>query len=142
MRRNASLQGNPVSACRSKLRRCCQHWQCILYFGCRVHAEVVLQTLRAFFPTPKQGATLQLAGGAKDGNYMAPPRAITLRLFYDYGTVFKLTSAAELTTLFSFNGTNGGSPAGLTPGDGGCFYGVTGVGGTPIPCQSTRRHGV
>src|SRR6185437_8381631 len=47
-----------------------------------------------------------------------------------WGTVFRMTPAGMLTTLASFNGTNGHSPAGgLVQGDDGDFYGVTTEGG-------------
>ena len=48
-----------------------------------------------------------------------------------YGTIFKLTTNGTLTTLVSFNGTNGASPqAGLVQGVDGSFYGTTAQGGT------------
>jgi uncharacterized repeat protein (TIGR03803 family) len=47
-----------------------------------------------------------------------------------YGTVFKVTSAGALTTLHSFNGTDGGNPyGGLVQGTDGNFYGTTKLGG-------------
>ena len=43
-----------------------------------------------------------------------------------FGTVFKVTTNGTLTTLVSFNGTNGASPFGsLTLGKNGNFYGTT-----------------
>ena len=43
-----------------------------------------------------------------------------------YGTVFKVTTNGTLTTLVSFNGTNGANPnAALTLGNDGNFYGTT-----------------
>jgi len=48
-----------------------------------------------------------------------------------YGTVFKLTTSGVLTTLVTFNGTNGLNPlAGLTLAPDGNFYGTTEYGGT------------
>jgi uncharacterized repeat protein (TIGR03803 family) len=48
-----------------------------------------------------------------------------------YGTIFKLATNGTLTTLISFNGTNGASPqAGLILGTDGSFYGTTYLGGT------------
>jgi uncharacterized repeat protein (TIGR03803 family) len=48
-----------------------------------------------------------------------------------YGTVFRLAIDGTFTSLFSFNGTNGGYPrAGLTQGVDGSFYGTTTYGGT------------
>jgi uncharacterized repeat protein (TIGR03803 family) len=47
------------------------------------------------------------------------------------GTIFKMTPAGVLTTLFSFNGTNGANPyAGLVQGTDGNFYGTTQNGGS------------
>jgi uncharacterized repeat protein (TIGR03803 family) len=49
---------------------------------------------------------------------------------YGYGTIFKVTTNGTLTTLASFNSTNGASPwAGLTLGPDGNFYGTTYAGG-------------
>ena len=50
---------------------------------------------------------------------------------YDgYGTVFKVTTNGSLTTLVSFNNTNGAHPfTALTLGSDGNFYGSTSVGG-------------
>jgi uncharacterized repeat protein (TIGR03803 family) len=48
-----------------------------------------------------------------------------------YGTVFRLGMDGTFTSLFSFNGTNGGYPrAGLIQGADGSFYGTTTYGGT------------
>ncbi len=46
-----------------------------------------------------------------------------------YGTVFQLTPAGVLTTLFSFNDTNGNNPNSLVQGTDGNFYGTTAYGG-------------
>jgi uncharacterized repeat protein (TIGR03803 family) len=48
-----------------------------------------------------------------------------------YGTVFMLGTNGTLTTLVSFDGTNGAAPeAGLIQGADGNFYGTTSQGGT------------
>jgi uncharacterized repeat protein (TIGR03803 family) len=45
---------------------------------------------------------------------------------YDYGTVFKITPSGMLTTLYSFDTTNGEAPiAGLVQATNGNFYGTT-----------------
>jgi uncharacterized repeat protein (TIGR03803 family) len=50
---------------------------------------------------------------------------------YVGGTVFKVTAAGVLTTLVSFDGTNGNGPqAGLIQGRDGNFYGTTDAGGS------------
>jgi len=47
------------------------------------------------------------------------------------GTIFQITTNGTLTTLVSFNKTNGATPdAGLTPAGDGNFYGTTYYGGT------------
>ncbi len=45
------------------------------------------------------------------------------------GTAFKITDSGSLTTLVSFNGTNGGSPNRVLRGRDGNLYGTTGWGG-------------
>jgi uncharacterized repeat protein (TIGR03803 family) len=54
------------------------------------------------------------------------------RYDYDYGTVFKISTAGMLTSLYSFtNGDDGAEPeAGLVHGSDGNFYGTTYDGGT------------
>jgi len=48
-----------------------------------------------------------------------------------YGTIFKMTTGGALTTLVTFNGSNGVNPlAGLTLAPDGNFYGTTEYGGT------------
>lgn len=44
---------------------------------------------------------------------------------YGCGTIFKLTPAGALTTLYSFNGTDGVNPDRLVQGSDGNFYGMT-----------------
>jgi uncharacterized repeat protein (TIGR03803 family) len=41
------------------------------------------------------------------------------------GTVFKITSAGELTTLYTFDDTDGSGPNALVQATGGNFYGIT-----------------
>lgn len=49
---------------------------------------------------------------------------------YGFGTVFKVTTSGILTTMHSFDGTDGEQPqAGLTLGSDGNFYGTTSAGG-------------
>ncbi|HXI71145.1 MAG TPA: choice-of-anchor tandem repeat GloVer-containing protein [Verrucomicrobiae bacterium] len=52
----------------------------------------------------------------------------------DYGTVFKLTTNGNFSTLISFGNTNGANPAAaLVQGGDGDFYGTTEYGGTNGP---------
>jgi uncharacterized repeat protein (TIGR03803 family) len=71
----------------------------------------------------------QLALGA-DGNFYGVTRRNTISGLSFYGTIFKITPAGALTTLYSLNGiedrTDGAYPfAGLIQGSDGNFYGVT-----------------
>lgn len=71
---------------------------------------------------------------AADGNFYGTTQnggAYTNQFGTGYGTVFQLTAGGMLTTLFSFNGTNGAFPrAGLAQGPDGSLYGTTTYGGT------------
>ncbi len=46
------------------------------------------------------------------------------------GTIFRMTTNGTLTTLVSFNGTNGAEPSAMTLGNDGNFYGTTSYGGS------------
>ena len=71
---------------------------------------------------------------ASDGNFYGTTSAggaYTNLAGLGYGTIFKLTTNGTLTTLISFNGTNGASPqGGLMQSTDGNFYGTTANGGT------------
>jgi uncharacterized repeat protein (TIGR03803 family) len=55
---------------------------------------------------------------------------ITYPYNYGYGTIFKISTNGILTTLVSFNGTNGSNPVGaLLEVTNGVFYGTTSSGG-------------
>jgi uncharacterized repeat protein (TIGR03803 family) len=58
---------------------------------------------------------------------------------YGDGTVFKITKAGVLTTLASFDGTNGNQPAfgSLIQGSDGNFYGTTILGGLNTGCEDS-----
>ena len=49
-----------------------------------------------------------------------------------WGTVFRVTTNGAMSTLIAFDGTNGASPAGLTLGSDGNFYGTTPGGGSGV----------
>ena len=58
------------------------------------------------------------------------------------GTIFRITPAGKLTTLFSFDFTNGCGPSGgLIQASNGNFYGVTASGGSGGICQATENCG-
>ncbi len=71
---------------------------------------------------------------AKDGNFYGTTNAggdDTCHAPYGCGTVYKLTPAGVLTTLYRFHSTDGQLPfSGLVQGTDGNFYGTTGYGGT------------
>jgi uncharacterized repeat protein (TIGR03803 family) len=74
------------------------------------------------------GLTILTLGN--DGNfYGTTSEGGNTNLFFGYGdgTVFQMTTNGTLTTLISFNGTNGANPSpALTLGIDGNFYGTTG----------------
>jgi uncharacterized repeat protein (TIGR03803 family) len=53
------------------------------------------------------------------------------------GTVFEITPTGVLTTLHSFNGSDGSGPNGLIQGSDGKFYGTTLLGGNLSLCNGT-----
>jgi uncharacterized repeat protein (TIGR03803 family) len=53
------------------------------------------------------------------------------------GTVFEITPAGLLTTLHSFNGSDGSAPNGLIEGSDGKFYGITSGGGILTQCNGS-----
>ena len=52
------------------------------------------------------------------------------------GMIFKITLGGTLTTLFSFDSTDGSGPQTLVQGTNGEFYGTTAVGGASSACNS------
>lgn len=56
------------------------------------------------------------------------------------GTVFRITREGQLTTLHSFNGTDGAMPTGtLTQASDGNFYGTTQFGGINLICDGCTQ---
>jgi uncharacterized repeat protein (TIGR03803 family) len=87
-----------------------------------VHAEIVLQSIYQF-PPAAYGANPQnrLLEGTPGTFYGTTYYGGA----YSNGTIYKITSAGELTYLHSFDGTNGWRPWGaLVWGDDGHLYGV------------------
>jgi len=75
-------------------------------------------------PSYPSGALVQ----GSDGNFYGTTRAGGSS---NYGTVFRITTNGELTTLVQFAGTNGANPyAGLAIGNDDNFYGTTWKGGS------------
>jgi uncharacterized repeat protein (TIGR03803 family) len=94
-----------------------------------------ITTLAAFYGASSSGTNgaapycglLQAA----DGNFYGTTHQGGTSVFPGLGTVFKLTPGGVITTLFSFNNTNGSRPyAALTQGIDGGLYGSTLQGGT------------
>ena len=85
-----------------------------------------LTTLSSFAGTNGAAPESELVEGA-DGNFYGTASAAgqyTNAFGNGYGTVFRITSAGELSTLMYFDGTNGGAPwAALARGVDGDFYG-------------------
>ena len=98
----------------------------------KVTTNGTLTTLASFNFTNGEYPTAALTLGT-DGNFYGTiwRGGITNSTSTDgMGTVFKVTTNGTLTTLVSFNGTNGAFPmAGLTLGNDGNFYGTTYGGG-------------
>jgi uncharacterized repeat protein (TIGR03803 family) len=89
-----------------------------------------LQTLCYFNGT--NGIAPNTLALGNDGNFYGPTcyGGITNSTFTGgMGTVFKVTTNGTLTTLVSFNSTNGAYPNALTLGSDGNFYGTTEEGG-------------
>jgi len=90
------------------------------------NAVPVFETVQALALSPK-GPTGELLPAADGSFYGTSTGGGT----YAAGTIFKMAVDGTVTTVASFNGTNGSNPrAGLTAGADGNFYGVTREGGT------------
>jgi len=65
-----------------------------------------------------------------DGDFYGATRRNRIAGYEFYGTIFKVTSAGQLSTLYALNYTDGSYPhAGLVQGSDGNFYGTTRDGG-------------
>jgi len=85
-----------------------------------------LTTLHSFDGTDGDRPEAELVQGT-DGNFYGT--TFLGGAYGSYGTVFKITPRGKLTTLHSFNGTDGDQPAGLVLAIDGNFYGTTEDGG-------------
>ena len=105
-----------------------------LYYGTvfKVTTNGILTTLFSFDLTNGLFPAALTLGN--DGNLYGTTQEggnFNLNGGYGYGTVFKVTTNGLLTTLVSFNGTNGGNPnAALTLGNDGNFFSTTSAGGS------------
>jgi len=90
------------------------------------YPEVMQFLSTSSFPVPPEYPSAALVQGG-DGNFYG---TTTYGGTNGLGTAFQVTPAGALTTLVSFNGTNGSYPyAGLVQGSDGNFYGTTCYGG-------------
>jgi uncharacterized repeat protein (TIGR03803 family) len=95
----------------------------------RVNGGVILTPLVAFNYTNGAGPQAGLVLG-NDGNFYGTT-ANGGTNNPSYGTIFQMTTNGTLTSLVSFNNTNGAYPvAGLALGQDGSFYGTTWFGGS------------
>jgi uncharacterized repeat protein (TIGR03803 family) len=105
-------------------------------------------------PSGKETILYSLGGTASPGSWVDAPLiqatdgnfyGVTVRgegsCFDGCGTIFKITPAGKLTTLYSFHGHDGSHPTGgLVQYTDGSFYGMTSQGGSgysPTQCGST-----
>lgn len=66
---------------------------------------------------------------ASDGNFYGTTEYGGIDDYNGVGTVFRMTSDGQITTLVRFSGTNGAYPNSLMQASNGCLYGTTGSGG-------------
>src|SRR5438874_2199613 len=86
-------------------------------------AQVQYELLKTFAPpdgTSPRGNLVQGAGGSLYGT--------TFGGTFRVGSVFKVTTNGDLSTIAYFNGANGAWPHPLTPGNDGNLYGTCGGG--------------
>ena len=85
-----------------------------------------LTTLHSFNGTDGSGNSAAALVQGADGNFYGTTESGGAN---GPGTVFKITPSGTLTTLHSFDGTDGAEPNGLAQGSDGNFYGTTYTGG-------------
>ena len=115
------------------------------YNGCgtifKITPAGTLTTLYSFCSQsgcPDGSGPLTMLVQATDGNFYGTTNAGGARCAYytgGCGTVFSITPDGTLTTLHTFEVTDGGSPlAGLIQDTNGSFYGTTSIGGSSTAC--------
>lgn len=104
---------------------------CLLLFGFAVGVSATpTYTVLHDFDCSTEGCSpyYSVLAQGRDGNLYG---TATSGGTYGFGTVFKVTPAGTVTTLYNFDGTTGSTPNdGLTLGTDGKFYGTTNKGGT------------
>jgi len=113
-------------------------------FAALAHAGATQTLLHRFEGTPADGVSPVGLIAASDGNFYGTTVG---QLGLNFGTVFRLTPAGELATLFAFDGTGGIGPLGkLFEATDGNFYGETYNGptgsGTIFRISPTGTHSV
>ena len=91
-----------------------------------------LTTLVSFNGTNNGSYPLATLTMGQDGNFYGTTHQggdLDLNNKRGFGTIFRVTTNGQLTTLVYFNGANGASPTTLTLGSDGNFYGLTDSGG-------------
>ncbi len=101
----------------------------------KITPEGTLTTLYRFNPVANRSDGSNPYAGlvqGTDGNFYGTTEVGGV---YGYGTIFQITPAGALTTLYGFNGTDGEQLyAGVVQGSDGNFYGTTYMGGAYGEC--------
>jgi uncharacterized repeat protein (TIGR03803 family) len=110
---------------------------CVMAIGASAQTAT-LTTLHSFNKTDGWAPEAVLVQGT-DGNLYGSTYLGANTVCGDgCGTIFKITTAGMLTTLHSFNKTDGANPkGGMVQGTDGNFYGTTVAGGAPNPVYGT-----
>ncbi|HZZ14485.1 MAG TPA: choice-of-anchor tandem repeat GloVer-containing protein [Candidatus Sulfotelmatobacter sp.] len=92
----------------------------------KITPQGALTTLHSFKGGDGTGPAFGALVEATDGNFYGTTQSGGTS---SSGTVFKMTAAGRLTTLHSFNGSDGTNPNGVVQGTDGNLYGTTLLGG-------------
>jgi len=94
-----------------------------------------LTTLHSFSGTDGDSPNAMLVQGTDGNFYGATSVGGSNSCSNGCGTVFEITPSGTLTTLHSFDGTDGNASAGLVQDTNGTFYGTTESGGSSRNCS-------